>query len=304
MTYEPSAVRCRRHDPDQSLNPSPRRAAVTCASPSGLHRLSYVEWGDPANPRVLVCVHGLTRCARDFDAIAAALATEYRVVCPDMPGRGESDWLRDPAEYALPTYVNDAVTLVARLGVERVDWLGTSMGALIGMALASLQGTPIRRLVMNDAGPLVPAVAVERIAAYVGKAPAFPSIDAAEQYVRFVSAPFGPHTDAEWRFLTEHVVRPAPDGTLRMHYDPAIAVAFGAQQPAQDVDLWPVWNAVRCPTLAVRGALSDLLSRATVERMRTSGPRAEVVEIDGVGHAPTLMKPEQIAPVRAFLQRD
>jgi pimeloyl-ACP methyl ester carboxylesterase len=278
-----------------------RRHALTAASASGLHRLSYVEWGDPANPRVLVCVHGLTRCARDFDALARALADRYRVVCPDMPGRGESGWLRNPLEYATPTYVNDVVTLVARLGVDAVDWVGTSMGGLIGMAFAALEGNPIRRLVLNEAGPLVAAAALERIGTYVGKAPDFPSIDAAEQYVRAVSAPFGPHTDAQWRFLTEHVVRRRPDGTYRVHYDPAIAVPFNAAAPHQDVDLWATWDAIRCPALVIRGELSDLLARQTVERMKTTGPRAQAVEIAGVGHAPTLMQPDQIAIVRDFL---
>jgi pimeloyl-ACP methyl ester carboxylesterase len=278
-----------------------RRHTLTAASASGLHRLSYVEWGDPANARVLVCVHGLTRCARDFDALAQALADRYRVVCPDMPGRGESGWLKNPLEYATPTYVNDAVTLVARLGVDAVDWVGTSMGGLIGMAFAALEGNPIRRLVLNEAGPLVAAAALERIGTYVGKAPDFPSIDAAEQYVRAVSAPFGPHTDAQWRFLTEHVVRRQPDGTYRVHYDPAIAVPFNAAAPHQDVDLWTTWDAIRCPTLVIRGERSDLLARQTVKRMRTTGPRAQAVEIAGVGHAPTLMQADQIAIVRDFL---
>lgn len=283
------------------MGASCRRRAVTAASGSGLHRLSYLEWGDPANPRVVVCVHGLTRCARDFDPLATALAERYRVVCPDMPGRGESGWLANPMEYATPTYVNDAVTLVARLGVEAVDWVGTSMGGLIGMALAALEGTPIRRMVLNEAGPVVAAAALERIGTYVGKAPEFPSLDAAEQYIRAISAPFGPHSDAEWRFLTEHVVRRKPDGGYRVHYDPAIAVPFDAAAPHKDLELWPFWERIRCPTLVIRGELSDLLTRATVARMCSSGPRAQSVEIPGVGHAPTLMQPDQIAIVRDFL---
>jgi pimeloyl-ACP methyl ester carboxylesterase len=218
-----------------------------------------------------------------------------------MPGRGESDWLKNPMDYATPTYINAAVTLIARLGVDEVDWVGTSMGGLLGMALASLERTPIRRMVVNEAGPLVAAAAIERIGTYVGKAPDFPSIDAAERYIRTISAPFGPHSDAEWRFLTEHVVRRQPDGTYRVHYDPAIAVPFNAAAPHKDLDLWPVWEAIRCPTLVIRGELSDLLSRETVERMKTTGPRAQSVEIAGVGHAPTLMQADQIRIVREFL---
>ncbi|MCL4800645.1 MAG: alpha/beta hydrolase [Burkholderiales bacterium] len=281
-----------------------RRRSVLCASPSGLHRLSYVEWGAPDNPRVLVCAHGLARCARDFDPLAQALADRYRVVCPDMPGRGFSDWLRDPAEYAIPTYVNDIVTLVARLDVESVDWVGTSMGGLIGIALAAQPGAPIGRMVLNEAGPLVQAASLERIATYLGRAPRFASFAEAETYVRTVSAPFGPHSDAEWRFLTEHVVRQQPDGGYTLHYDPQLAVPFNAVRPHRDIDLWNLWDAIACPTLVIRGEHSDLLTRETVAEMRRRGPRAHAVEFAGVGHAPTLMQPEQIAVVRDFLRKE
>ncbi len=282
-----------------------RRRSVQCASPSGLHRLSYLEWGAPRVAReVVVCVHGLTRCARDFDSLAQALSDQYRVVCPDMPGRGYSDWLRDPLEYALPTYLNDLVTLIGRLDVEHVDWVGTSMGGLIGMALAAQPGTPIRRMVLNEAGPLVKSAALERIGRYVGQAPEFASFDDAERYVRAVSAPFGPHSDAEWRFLTEHVMRQRADGAYTVHYDPQIAVPFNSSQPHQDIDLWGLWDNISCPTLVIRGELSDLLDRATVAAMQARGPRAQAVEVAGVGHAPTLMQPDQIAIVRDFLMRD
>ena len=256
-----------------------RRDSVLCASLSGLHRLSYVEWGDRENPRVLVCVHGLTRTARDFDPLAKALADRYRVVCPDMPGRGGSDWLRNPADYATPTYINSVITMIARLGVESVDWVGTSMGGLIGMALASLERAPIRRMVLNEAGPVITGVSLNRIGTYVGRAPTFPTFETAVQYVRTVSMFFGPHSDAEWRLLTEHYVRREPDGTYRAHYDPRIAEPFNAGAPHKDVELWPVWEAVKCATLVIRGGLSDLLMRETVERMKTTGPHAEAVEL-------------------------
>jgi pimeloyl-ACP methyl ester carboxylesterase len=278
-----------------------RRHNVLFASPSSLFRLSYLEWGDPTNERVVMCVHGLTRSARDFDALARSLAAHYRVVCPDIPGRGESDWLKNPMEYATPTYVNAAVTLIARLGVERVDWVGTSMGGLIGMALASLERTPIQRLILNEAGPLITGVSLERIGSYVGKAPRFPDLATAVRYVRTVAAPFGPHSDEEWRFLTEHCVRREADGTWRMHYDPAIAVPFNATKPHKDIPLWSTWDAIRCPTLVLRGEVSDLLTRDTVERMKTTGPHAQAVEFAGIGHAPTLLREGQIRVVREFL---
>ncbi|MBM3367077.1 MAG: alpha/beta hydrolase [Betaproteobacteria bacterium] len=278
-----------------------RQRFVQCASSRGLHRIAYQEWGDPRNERVLVCVHGLTRCARDFDALAAAMQDRYRVVCPDVAGRGGSDWLGDPMLYQLPQYLSDMVTLIAQLDVETVHWVGTSMGGLIGMALAAQANTPIQRFVINDGGPVVSKVSLERIATYVGVAPAFPTLEAAEQYVRAVSATFGPHSDAEWRFLTEVVVRRNDDGSWRMHYDPKLAEPFRALMPEKDLELWPLWDAVRCPTLVLRGALSDLLTKETCVQMAGRGPKAKVVEIPGVGHAPTLMHADQITIVRAFL---
>ncbi len=281
--------------------PEPRQHFVQCLSPKGLHRIAYLEWGDAANDNVLVCVHGLTRCARDFDNFARAMSDRYRVVCPDVAGRGNSGWLADPMGYQIPQYVSDMVTLIARLDVEKVDWVGTSMGGLIGLGLAAQPDTPIRKLVLNDAGPVVTKVSLERIATYVGVAPAFPGIEAAEQYIRAVSASFGPHTDAQWRFLTEVVVRRQPDGSYKMHYDPKLAEPFKRLMPEGDLELWPLYDAVRSPMLVVRGAESDLLTRATCEAMKTRGPKAKIVEIEGVGHAPTLMHADQIEVVRQFL---
>ena len=280
---------------------SARQRYVSCGSPRGLHRISYLEWGEPKNERVLVCVHGLTRCARDFDSLAAAMSDQYRVVCPDVAGRGDSAWLPDPMLYQIPQYLADMVTLIARLDIESVHWVGTSMGALIGMALAAQAGTPVQKFVINDAGPVVSKVSLERIATYVGMSPTFPDIGTAEKYVRAVSATFGPHTDAEWRFLTEVVVRKNADGTLRMHYDPQLAEPFRKLMPEKDLELWPLWDALRCPTLVLRGAQSDLLTRETCEQMKQRGPKAKVVEIAGVGHAPTLMHEDQIKIVRDFL---
>lgn len=282
---------------------APIQRYVSCATPTGLHRLGYLEWGDPANPNVVICVHGLTRCARDFDALARALVDRYRVICPDMPGRGSSDWLKNPAEYEIPVYVSDCVTLIARLDVEQVDWVGTSMGGLIGMALASMPGAPIRRLVLNDAGPVLSALSLARIGQYVGNAPRFPDFNAAVQYIRTVAAPFGPHTDEEWHFLTEVVVRKQADETYIAHYDPALSIPFRKIVMNRDIELWHLYDAVRAKTLVIRGAESDLLPRATAEQMRRRGPMAEVVEFEGIGHAPTLMHDDQTAVVRDFLLR-
>lgn len=286
---------------EEDVAPEPRRRSVQCASAEGLHRMAYREWGDPRNRHVLVCVHGLTRSSRDFDDLARALCGQFRVVCPDVAGRGDSDRLPDPMLYGWPQYVSDMVTLIARLDVENVNWLGTSMGAFIGMALAAQGGSPVAKLVMNDAGPVVSRASLERIGSYVGKAPVFQSVEQAEQYVRAVSAPFGPHSEAQWRFLAETWLRKNDDGTWRAHYDPRIAEPFRSALPEKDLDLWAVYDAVRCPTLVVRGEHSDVLRRDTAQQMTLRGPKARLVEIPGVGHAPTLMHPDQIAIVRDFL---
>jgi len=272
----------------------PRLRHVQCLAPEGLHHMAYWEWGDAANPKVLVCVHGLTRQGRDFDTLARALAGEYRVVCPDVVGRGESDWLRNPGSYAIPAYVADMVTLLARLDAREVHWVGTSMGGLIGMGLAALPESPIRRLVLNDVGPAIEYAALVRIGGYVG-VPA---------HWKTISLGFGPHTREEWLALTRPQLAHDGDG-FKPHYDLAIGVPFKAVTPelaaAGEAMLWQSWDAIRCPTLLLRGAESDLLTRATAEAMTQRGPRARLHEFAGVGHAPTLVHPDQIAVVRDFL---
>ena len=279
----------------------PRRRSVQCVSRAGLHRIAYREWGDARNRDVLVCVHGLTRSSRDFDELARALCAQFRVVCPDVAGRGDSDRLADAKLYNWAQYVADMVTLIARLDVEAVSWLGTSMGGLIGMALAALPGNPVKKLVLNDASPVVGRAALERIGSYVGEERRFATFAEAETYVRSIAAPFGPHTDAQWRFLAETWVRRQEDGSWRPHYDTRIAEAYRASMPEKDLELWPLYDAVRCPTLLVRGEHSDLVSREVAAEMTQRGPKAKVAEIRGVGHAPTLLHPDQIAVVRDFL---
>ena len=279
----------------------PRRRSVQCASPQGLHRIAYLEWGDPRNRDVLVCAHGLLRSARDFEPLARELASHFRIACPDLAGRGDSDPLPDPALYAVPQYLADMVTLIARLDTESVNWLGTSLGGLVGMALAAQAGTPVKKLVLNDIGPVIPHAALERIAAYAGEQHVFASFGEGERYMREISAPFGPHSEAQWTFLAENWLRRNAQGSWQPHYDPRIGGAFRANLPEKDMELWQFYDAVRCPTLVIRGAQSDLLPRATAEQMRSRGPKAKVVEVPGVGHAPTLLSAAQIAIVRDFL---
>ena len=283
---------------------APRQRFVQCLDARGLRRLAYTEWGDPANRRVLVCVHGLTRQGRDFDVLAQALCQHYRVVCPDVAGRGDSDWLADPAAYIVPTYVADMVTLLARLDADSVDWVGTSMGGLIGMGLAGLKGSPIRRLVLNDVGPRIEFAALARIGTYVGLPAHWSTLDEAADALAVVCQGFGPHSREQWLALTRPQLRPDGDG-FKPHYDPAIGLAFRAVTPALaqagELLLWQNFARITCPTLVLRGELSDLLSASTVAEMCACRPQVQAHVVAGVGHAPTLVQPDQVAVVRDFL---
>ena len=299
-----------------------RNDHVLCLGAHGFHRMFYTEWGDPASPRVVICVHGLTRNGRDFDALARALEDDCRVICPDVVGRGRSDWLYRKDDYAQPQYMADMTVLIARAltapspaggpldefadgltqrhGPRSLYWVGTSMGGIIGMLLASRPNSPIRKLVVNDVGAVIPAGSLARIGAYVGQDPRFATFEALVAYVREVSAPFGPLTDDQWHHLTLHGAKRYADGTWGMAYDPGIAAPF-RQGPPQDIDLWSYWDNITCPTLIVRGAESDLLLSETAAQMRERGPRGALVEFAGVGHAPMLMAEDQISAVKEFL---
>ncbi len=277
-----------------------RKQSYLTLGPHGFHRVVYTEWGDPDNERLVVCAHGLTRNGRDFDHLAAGLEGDRRVVCPDVVGRGESDWLSVKEDYAYPTYCADMAALLARLGADAVDWVGTSMGGLIGMMLAAQPGTPIRRLVVNDVGPFVPKAALERIVSYVGADPRFDTLPELEAYLRRIHAPFGPLGDEHWAHLARCSARELADGGYGLAYDPGIAAPLESAE-LQDMDLWGVWDAVRCPVLVLRGRDSDLLLSETAAEMCRRGPATDLVEWEGVGHAPMLMDRAQIETVRRWL---
>lgn len=270
--------------------------------------MAYWEWGDPRSEQTIVCVHGLTRQGRDFDALAQALSRRARVVCPDVVGRGSSGWLSDASGYAVPFYVADMVTLLARLNAPQVDWVGTSMGGLIGMGLASLADAPIRRLVLNDVGPKLDYPALQRIGTYVGMDVSWPSFEAACEALRIISQGFGPHTPEVWAALCRHQVHQDADGRWRSRYDPAIGAAFRHLTPewaaAGEAALWSSYDRISCPTLVIRGGESDLLSAETASRMAERGPKATVWTVEGVGHAPTLIDAQQVDRVRDFLWDD
>jgi pimeloyl-ACP methyl ester carboxylesterase len=273
-------------------------------SAKGFHRIHYTEWGDAANPHIVMCVHGLSRTGRDFDFLAQALQSDFRVVCPDIVGRGKSDWLQAKEDYGYPQYLADMNALIARvtdgIGKSDVYWVGTSMGGIIGMLVASRRLSPITKLVLNDIGAVIPKAALERLALYIGHAPQFKTFEELEAYVRLVSAPFGPLTDEQWRHLTVHSAKQMEDGSWTTAYDPAIGIPF-RQGPLHDINLWEYFDAIPCPTLLLRGAQSDLLLEDTALAMTQRGPRPRLVEFEGIGHAPALMAQDQIAVVREFL---
>ena len=282
----------------------PRLNHVQCLDARGLHRMAYWEWGDSANPRVLVCAHGLSRQGRDFDVLARAMSDTYRVVCPDVVGRGESDALADPAGYQIPAYVADMVTLLARLNATTLHWVGTSMGGLIGLGLASLKQSPVSRLVLNDVGPAIRFEAIARLGAYLGAPMHWNTLDEAADYLWSISQGFGPHTREQWLALTRPMLRPDGDG-FRPHYDANVAVPFKKLTQEMvaggEAMTWLAYDAIKIPTLLLRGADSDLLTRETALAMTQRGPKARLLEFAGVGHAPMLVAEDQVRAVREFL---
>jgi len=292
----------------------------------GFHRIAYTEWGHPANPHVVVCVHGLARNSRDFDFLAAALTPECRVLCMDVVGRGESDWLDNKSEYTFSTYQSDAAAMLSRASAPaaagwidgflkksrpaKLDWIGTSMGGLIGMFLAAKRNSPIRRLVLNDVGALIPWSALFRMKGYITRGRRFAAEDEVEAYLREVCATFGPLTDEQWRHLARHSARRGEDGHYELRYDPKIGEGLhGHIDPEfpigpdllRGIDLWNIWGRLGCPVLVLRGAESEVLLPATLREMRERKPDLEIAEFEGVGHAPALMSTDQIAVVKRFL---
>lgn len=326
-----------QHQNDPVFMTEPTLHHVACDDAQGGHRMAYWQWGDARSARVVVCVHGLTRQGRDFDALARAIVSraggDVRVVCPDVVGRGRSDWLRDPNFYQVPVYAADMGALIAQLnreqGIDVLDYVGTSMGGLIGLVLAGHKelplARPIRRFVANDVGPTIEPAALQRIGAYVGKSGTYASVQAAADAMWALSTTFGPHTPAQWLALSQHMVVPvsqrSADGSAKveakaieatdhagawmLHYDPAIGVALRAITPEAAVQggaiMWSLYDAIEARTLVTRGAVSDLLSRDTALAMTQRGPRATLVEFEEVGHAPTFVDPAQIAAVTDFL---
>lgn len=276
--------------------------------PKKPHRIAYTDWGDSENPHVVVCVHGLTRNCRDFDYLARAMQNDCRVICVDVVGRGQSDWLEHADDYDYyPLYLSDAIALITHIKAQytvpmTLDWVGISMGGLIGMMLAIQPNLPVsvNKLVISDIGPLIPAIALKRIAEYVGKDPRFQSVDEFKAYIKMISASFGPLTEEQWNHLAVYSVREYSDGSMGFRYDPRIAISFKTHE-IKDIDLWMYWDKLTTPTLVLRGMESDILSAETAAQMKIRGAKAKVIELAGVGHAPMLVDAAQIDIVRDFI---
>ncbi|AMO21686.1 alpha/beta hydrolase [Ramlibacter solisilvae] len=290
---------------------------VPCPDASGGHRMAYWQWGDAASPHLIVCAHGLSRQGRDFDVLAQSLVArargQLRVVCPDVAGRGQSDWLKDPMGYQIPTYAGDMLAMLAQLHrqapLQTFDWVGTSMGGLIGLTLAGAPDlplpVPLRRLVLNDVGPAIQWQALQRIGTYVGQTGRFDSVQQAADAMWAISTSFGPHTPAQWLALSQAMIKPLESGGFTLHYDPAIAVPFRTvtEQSAAEGQamLWKLYDNIKARVLLTRGAASDLLAKETALEMTRRGPRASLVEFPGVGHAPTFVSDDQVEAVALFL---
>ena len=298
---------------------SAQRRQEISSQPQGMHRMAYWEWnhtGNPRHPHVIVCVHGLSRQGRDFDVLARELSRFARVICPDVVGRGQSDWLADPMGYQVPMYAADMLALLAQVHaqapIETLDWVGTSMGGLIGMGIVGQPQlplpVPVRKLVLNDVGPVIEWQSLERIGSYLGKSLHFPNFESAAAAMRLISEGFGPHSDEQWKQLSQAMIKPQPEGGVVLHYDPRIAVPMAGMTremaQAGEAMLWQLYDQIQAQVLLIRGADSDLLSEATAQAMAQRGPRAHCTELEGVGHAPTLVAPGQVALIREFLQGD
>jgi pimeloyl-ACP methyl ester carboxylesterase len=285
---------------------------VNCPDAQGQHRMAYWQWGDASSDHIIICAHGLSRQGRDFDVLAQALCDtapgKVRVICPDVVGRGKSDWLKDPAGYQIPQYASDMVALINQLQPKKLDWVGTSMGGLIGMVICGQPDIPlpvkVRKLVLNDVGPALEWTAIQRIGQYIGKTGQFETVQQAADAMWSISSSFGPHTPAQWLALSQAMVKPNGRG-FTLHYDPSLAVPFNSATEEStkqgEAMLWALYDNIKAQTLITRGAVSDLLSASTAKVMTECGPKAQLVEFLGVGHAPTFVAADQAKVVLDFL---
>lgn len=274
----------------------PQSATILGLSPAGFHHMHYLDWGSKHQENIVFCAHGLSRNGRDFDFLAHDLAKNFRVICPDLAGRGKSDWLSNPLHYNYPQYLSDIAALIARSHAEKIHWIGTSMGGIMGMFLAIQPNSPIKSLVMNDIGAFIPSSPLVRIANYVKNSPIFSSFEQGEKHLRQILAPFGKLSAKQWAHIAYHGLEPVADG-FRLAYDPKISETLDTQ----DADLWHFWSLINCPVLLIRGENSDIFSRETAAKMKELKPHITLVEIPETGHAPALMSPHEIDIIHQWL---
>lgn len=292
----------RRRKVSTTPTEGPREGHVRCLSKHGFHNVAYRDWGDREAKEKVFCVHGLTRNSHDYDALAAAMSKTRRVVCPDLPGRGRSDRLRDPEDYNIPQYNVDMTTLAARFRYREFTWIGTSLGALMGMSLAGIENSPIKRLIVNDVAPNIPYAALSRITSYMGTKPIFKDLEGVEGHLRKTLKPFAPMTDQNWKDIAVNSSILTDNGYI-MHHDPAIMENFNRYWVFMHFSLWKYWEKIECPVLILRGTESDFLTRPLLDKMIEKLPHAEFIEFEGAGHTPTLNAPEQIDPILAWLEK-
>lgn len=283
---------------------------VICGSDEGYHRVAYTEWGKPnSDNSAVVCVHGLTRNSRDFDALAMYLSSQnHHVFCPDVVGRGDSSWLKNSNQYNFKSYIMDMDILIGRTAATQIDWIGTSMGGLIGIMMAALPNTPIRRLILNDIGPQVPIHALWQLAKYVGKDPDFSSKEQAKEYFKTIYAEFGNLTEEQWTLFTEHSIFERAPGIYASKFDPSIhdfkfklqtvkELLYSPHKALEgilfDIDLWPLWRKIKCPVLIIRGRQSKLLLPEHIKKMQRIHPKVDVYVVEDAGHAPALLETAQ-----------
>ena len=278
-----------------------RRLNVAFPVDGVLKHMAVHEWGDAKNARVVICAHGLSRNGRDFDVLADALASDFRILCPDVPGRGESDWFASADHYTIPHYIQAMNAMLTDLGVSTYDWVGTSMGGLIGMVMAATPGSKMRRFVINDIGPVIERASLDRIASYVGKTPLFPTYMSLFEAVQPINVTFGPLTDEQKHHMVKTSVQERADGQWEFKTDPKIGDAFRAGLAQPSADMWPLWGAIKQPILILRGVNSDLLSAVTLEKMVATHPDAKAITIADTGHAPMIMDEPTVAAVKQFL---